>query len=120
MKKALFIAASLFLVSFSTLMMYNYNENATLTGMVTEVKYEMPPGDWYTTYILILDNKINVNANDEWDAKSNVDEVYLNIMNDQIEQYKNKIVSVTGNLFGALNIHHRRAVCIKVDKIEEE
>ena len=68
-------------------------------------------------YILKLDQKINVNANTEWDAKNDVIEVQLSIPSHKMLRYKNRAVQVTGELFGAINEHHRRDICIKVSDI---
>jgi hypothetical protein len=97
---------------------YNYGDTVTMQGQVTLVSYEMPTGDRYDTYILKLDETINVEANEEWEGHSNVKEIHLNIMNWEIENYVNQKIKLEGILFHALTVHHRRDVCIKVNAFE--
>lgn len=121
MKKIVYLTLTLFVVfGFTRQGIYNYNEEVTLTGVVNEIEYDMPEGGTYLTYILKLDQGINVNANESWEAKSGVAEIQLNIQNHKVMRFKNKTISVKGELFGAINEHHIREVCIKVEEIDSQ
>jgi len=98
---------------------FNYGDTITLKGKVQLITYEMPTGNLYETYILLLDEYIKVKPNEDWEGHSMVNEVHINIMNDKIEQYKDQRIKLSGVLFHALTIHHRRDVCIKLETIEK-
>lgn len=95
-----------------------YGDFVSLRGTVKMINYELPSGYKLTTFLLELDKSISVNSNDKWEGHSGVTEVHLNISNDKINEYSNKTIQVSGKIFHALTIHHRRDICIKVEKIE--
>ncbi|MGB0521330.1 MAG: DUF4431 domain-containing protein [Flammeovirgaceae bacterium] len=118
MKKITYLALlSMVLCAFTSQSSYNYHDEATLKGVVSTVDYDLPAGGSYVTYVLKLDQEISLNASDEWDAKNGVTEIQLSIQEHKILRYKNKPIEITGELFGAVNEHHRRDVCIKVSEI---
>ncbi len=98
---------------------FNYGDTVSLQGKVVFVMYEMPTDELFETYVLRLDKKINLKPNDDWEGQSEVTDIHLNIMNNKIKQYQNQNVKVSGVLFHALTIHHRRDVCIKVENINK-
>lgn len=112
-----------FLITISLLGIYNnptyeYGDTTTLQGKVMKVVYETNGGSSYSTYILRLNNSINVNSNDEWEGHNNVREIHLNIINNEIEMYNDQTIKVEGMIFHALTAHHKRDICMKVEKIK--
>ena len=121
MKKIIYLTLfSIVLFAFTSQSPYNYHQEATLTGVASEIEYKTPSGDSYHTYILKLAQTININANNEWEAKQEVIEIQLSIPDHKMLRFKDKTVRVTGELFGAVNEHHRREVCLKVNEIGNE
>jgi len=114
----LVISFTLRFVAFGQGETFNYGDTVILRGKVLQVVYEIPTGDKFTTYILQLNNPVNIKTNDEWEGLANVNQIHLNIMNPKVERYHNEIITVRGYLFHGLTIHHIRDLCIKVDRIE--
>lgn len=92
------------------------NTSSTLRGKVKKVIYETPTGDLNSTYILRLNKMAKVKIDNQI---IKVDEVHLNILNPYIAHFNLQHIQVKGLLFKALNLHHRRTVCIRVDQIRD-
>jgi len=95
---------------------FEYDNEYELKGTVQLVKYQLHSEIWKEAYILKLDSNISIQGNDEL---KDIEEIHINIVNSEIEKYEGQMVSVKGILFHALNIHHRRDVCIFVKKVIE-
>ena len=98
---------------------FNYEDTITINGNVILVTYETPNGVLHETYILKPDKIITVKSNKDWEGYSKVKEIHLNIMNNKIEEYKDKKIKVTGQLFHAKTYHNIRDICIKVVNVEQ-
>jgi len=95
---------------------YYFEQKATLTGTLSELKYADLAGNWNTTYILKLAIPIKVISNsDNYETQVNVKEVQVGFDFDKVLNPKaliNKKITVTGELYGQQTVHDRRPVLL--------
>ncbi len=99
---------------------YEFEKQATITGILQELQYENTAGTKMVTYIIKLNSPINViSKNSEIDAQNNVKEVQIGFSDEVINpaSYLNKTITVAGDIYPEQTVNDRRPVVMINTKI---
>ncbi len=96
-----------------TITSFEFEKEITITGTLQNLDYENLAGEKLSTFILELENGINVDSkNPEFKSQKNIKEIQVGFSDEvkDASKYLNKTISIKGFIYPEQTVHDRRPV----------